>query len=124
MIDRFINKNNIFAVVGVSRDETKYGRKVYNDLKKAGYSVYPINPKLESIAREKCYSSLKDLPVIPDVVSFIVPPNVTEILMVECHNLNIKKIWLQPGSESEKVISYCKNNDIECLHDQCILLNL
>ncbi len=124
IIEKFINKNNIFAVVGVSKDETKYGRKVFDDLKNAGYKAYPVNPKLEFILEDKCYASLKDLPVKPDVVSFVVSPKVVESVIIECKELGINKIWLQPGSESEKVINYCKDNNIECLHNQCIMLNL
>ena len=124
LIEKFIDKNNIFAVVGVSNDKTKYGRKVFDDLKRFGYEVYPVNPKIEFISKDKCYLTLKDLPAKPDVVSFVVPSKVVENLIVECKKLGIDKVWLQPGSESEKVLDYCKNNNIECLHNQCIMLNL
>ena len=33
-----------WAVIGVSKNPAKYGNKVYFQLKKAGYSVYAINP--------------------------------------------------------------------------------
>ena len=123
-IKDFINKDNIFAVIGVSKDKIKYGRKVFDDLKKFGYKVYPINPKVDFIEETKCYKTLKDLPEVPDVVSFVVPSKVVESLIIECKELGITKVWLQPGSESEKVIDYCKNNNIECVHNQCIMLNL
>ena len=124
IIEKFINKDNVFAVVGVSKDKSKYGRKVFDDLKKFGYKVYPVNPKLELISENKCYATLKELPIKPDVVSFVVPPQVVETLIIKCKELGINKVWLQPGSESEKVINYCKDNNIECLHNQCIMLNL
>ena len=120
----FLNKKNIFAVVGVSRDKTKYGRIVFDDLRSAGYKVYPINPNYDNISNETCYAEIKDLPVKPDVVSLVVPPEVTYKILVECKKLKIDKVWLQPGSESIKSIEYCKENHIECLPDQCILLNL
>lgn len=123
-IKEFIDKNNIFAVVGVSKDKTKYGRKVFDDLKKSGYKVFPINPKVDFILKYKCYKTLKDLPIKPDVVNFVVPPKVVEKVIIECKELGINKVWLQPGSESDKVIEYCKSNKIECLHNQCVLLNL
>ena len=44
LIKEFLDKRNIFAVVGVSKDKKKFGNKVYFDLKHAGYIVYPVNP--------------------------------------------------------------------------------
>ena len=124
IIKRFIDKNNVFAVVGVSRDKSKYGRKVFDDLKKFGYEVYPINSKVDHISKYPCYADIKDLPVKPDVISFVVPPEIVEKLIIECKKLNINKVWLQSGSESKKTIDYCKENNIECLHNRCILLSL
>ena len=123
IINEFLDPINTFAVIGVSRDETKYGRKVFNFLKNKGFKVFPINPKVDLINGEKCYSSLDDLPVLPDVVSFIVPPSITKVIVEKCRELGINKVWLQPGSESEEVIKFCKDNNIECVHNQCVLLN-
>ena len=35
--------------------------------------------------------------------------------------LNINKIWMQPGSESDKAIEMCKQNNIKCTHNSCIM---
>jgi len=47
LIKAFLNRKNVFAVVGASRDPGKYGYKVYDDLKNAGYQVYPVNPNVK-----------------------------------------------------------------------------
>ncbi|MDP3027645.1 MAG: CoA-binding protein [Nanoarchaeota archaeon] len=122
MISEFLDKKNVFAVIGVSRDPEKYGNKVYTDLKNAGYIVYPINPNANKIFGNKCYAELKDLPKKPDVVSIVVPPKITEKIVMECKKLNIHKVWMQPGSQSNKSIEYCKKNKINLLHDVCIII--
>jgi predicted CoA-binding protein len=121
-IKEFLDKKNIFAVVGVSKDQKKYGNKVYTDLKNAGYSVYPINPKIDNISGDRCYSCLKDLPVKPDVVNTVVPPNVTEKIVEDCKKLKIKKVWMQPGSESQKAIKFCDDNNIIVMHSVCVMI--
>jgi predicted CoA-binding protein len=121
-IKEFLNKKNIFAVVGVSRNPEKYGSKVYNDLKKANYEVYPINPHIDKIFGDKCYPRLRDLPVKPDVVDVVVPPDVTEKIVAECGELGINKVWMQPGSESEKAIRFCNENNIKVLHGVCVIV--
>lgn len=122
LIEKFLDSKNVFAVIGVSRDPEKYGHKVYKDLKKAGYTVYPINPKAESIDGDKCYNSLRELPERPDVVDIVVPPKITERIIKECKELGIKRVWMQPGSESEEAISFCKENNIEVVHSVCVMV--
>ena len=122
MTGRFLSKRNVFAVVGASRNREKYGHKVYKDLKNAGYTVYPVNPKADRIDGERCYHSLKDLPELPSVVNVVVPPEVTEKVVRECQELGIKKVWMQPGSESRKAIRFCRENCIGVLHGACIMV--
>lgn len=122
LIEKFLDKKNIFAVVGVSRNPEKYGYRVYKDLKQAGYTVYPINPEADMIDNDRCYNSLKVLPKRPDVVDIVVPPNITEKIVKECKELGIKKVWMQPGSESEKTIDFCKKNHIEIIYNACVMV--
>ena len=122
LIKDFLNKKNVFAVIGVSKDPKKYGNKVYLELKKKGYQVYPINPNIKKINGEKCYSDIKKLPSKPDVVETIVKPTITEKIVKTCKKLGIDKVWMQPGSESEKAIEYCKKNNIKVLHNICIMV--
>ena len=69
-IDKALSQKH-WAVIGVSKNSAKYGNKVYCQLKKAGYSVYAINPGLESINGDPCYPSLAALPTVPDAVSVV-----------------------------------------------------
>jgi hypothetical protein len=93
-VKAFLNKKNIFAVVGASRDPRKYGYQVYKDLRNAGYKVYPVNPNAEEILGDKCYSSLENLPTKPDVVDIVVPPEVAEETVKICKRLGITKVWM------------------------------
>ncbi|MGQ9543664.1 MAG: CoA-binding protein [Candidatus Bathyarchaeia archaeon] len=103
-IKAFLDKKNIFAVVGASRDPQKYGYQVYKDLKNAGYEVYPVNPNADEILGDQCYPSLENLPRKPNVVDVVVPPKVTEEVVKTCEKLGITKVWMQPGSESSHQI--------------------
>lgn len=121
-IQDFLDKHNTFAVVGVSRNTEKYGYRVFMDLSRAGYRVYPVNPKIDKLDNNiRCYHSLKELPVRPDVVITVVPPKVTETIVKEAAELGIDKIWMQPGSESEKVAEYCKDKNIRFIQGTCIM---
>ncbi len=122
LIKEFLKKENVFAVVGVSRNPAKYGHQVYKDLKEAGYTVYPVNPNIDEIFGERCYNSLTELPEKPDVVDTVVPPVVTEKIVEECKELGIERVWMQPGSESEHAINFCTRNKIKVVHDACVMV--
>ncbi len=118
----FLKKGNVFAVVGVSRDRNKYGRKVYEDLKAAGYRAYPVNPNVDSIGEDRCFRSLKELPEKPDVVSIVVPPEAALGVLEECASMGITRVWMQPGSESDDAIGFCREHGMEVLHGMCIMV--
>ena len=111
-----------WAVVGVSDNREKFGNKIYRDLKEAGYDVYGVNPKLETIEGDTCYASLKDLPVKPDVVNVVVPPQVGPAVVAECLELGLKRIWFQPGAESEAAVAQARAGGMDVVHDACIMI--
>jgi predicted CoA-binding protein len=122
LIKDFLRKQNVFAVIGVSRNPAKYGHQVYKDLKEAGYVVYPVNPNIDEVLGDRCYHSLSELPEKTDVVDIVVPPKVTEKIVVECKELGTERVWMQPGSESEYAINFCTQNNIKVVHDVCVMV--
>ena len=122
LIMEFLDKKNVFAVLGASRDPKKYGHQVYRDLRNAGYRVYPVNPNANGILGDKCYPSLEALPVKPDVADLVVPPKITEHVVKTCKKLRIKKVWMQPGSESETAINFCREHGMDVIHGVCVMV--
>jgi predicted CoA-binding protein len=112
-----------FAVVGATTDTKKYGNEIFRNLISRGYEVYPVNPRLKELEGTKCYPSLSDIPVKVDVVDFVVPPTVTEEILKECKELELDRIWLQPGSESEAAVAFCDENNLKVVHGVCVMLN-
>lgn len=116
-----LQKSRVFAVVGATPNKEKYGYKVLEALREANYHVFPLNPKYESIEGLACYPSLGALPEKPDVVVTVVPPEVTLNIADECHNLDIKAIWMQPGSESEEAVARGKSFGLKIIHNLCLI---
>jgi acetyltransferase len=63
------------ALVGASADPSKYGYMTLDCIIKGGFQgkIYPINPKGGEILGLPAYTSLKELPEIPDVAVLLVP---------------------------------------------------
>jgi hypothetical protein len=83
---------------------------------------YPVNPNGAEVLGDKCYSDLRSLPEKPDVVDFVVPPKVTEEIVKTCKDLDISKVWMQPGSESKETIRFCKASGIDAIYGACIMI--
>jgi predicted CoA-binding protein len=122
LIKAFLSKKNVYAVVGASRDPKKYGHQVYKDLKNAGYEVYAVNPNADEVLGDNCYPNLESLPVKPNVINVVVPPKVTEDVVKTCKKLGIRKVWMQPESESEKAIKFCEQNGIDVVYGVCVMI--
>jgi len=120
---KFLDKNNIIAVVGASPNKEKWGWKIFTKLRESGFKVYPVNPKHEKIDNARCYPDLKSLPKKPDVVITIVPPHITEKVVEQCKKLGIEMVWMQPGSESEEAIKFCRENGIEVVYNACFVVD-
>jgi predicted CoA-binding protein len=126
-IKKFLDKNNTIGFIGATVQKDKWGYKKYKEIKKAGFKVYPINPKYGNIDGDKCFPSLKSLMDFlhkkPDLVITIIPPKITGKIVEQCKSLGVDKIWMQPGSESEESIKFCNDNGIEVVHGICVVVD-
>lgn len=119
----FLRRDNIIAVVGATVNKDKWGYKVFKTLRGVFPRLYPVNPKYKEVLGNRCYPNLKELPEKPDTVIAVVPPGVTEKVVNECKELGIRKLWMQPGSESRKAIEFCKRNGIDCVFNACFVVD-
>ena len=83
-IHKMLNPRSI-AVVGAS-PKGGYGGRLLNAVLKAKdrVRIYPVNPNYDEIAETKCYRSIADLPVAPDLVGIVVPYDKVLPVMKEC----------------------------------------
>ncbi|KAI0929849.1 hypothetical protein AcW1_008683 [Taiwanofungus camphoratus] len=109
----FLSSPN-FAVVGASKDQSKFGTKVLQWYLARDKPVTPIHPKENELEGVSTVRSIADLPDPSHTsVSIITNPKVTLGLLEQVKTLAVPAIWLQPGAEDEAVISYIKENGLE-----------
>jgi predicted CoA-binding protein len=98
-IDAFL-RGTPFAVVGASRDRSKYGNRVLRAYRSRGFRAYAVNPGGGDIEGEPSYPDLAALPERPHGVSVVTPPGVTDRVLRDAAALGLRHVWLQPGAES------------------------
>lgn len=114
----------VWAVVGATAKKEKYGYKVWKKLEEHGYEVYPINPNYKEIDGKKCYESLKDLPIKPDVINFIIPPNAILDILPIAKEIGVEYLWCQPGAANEEVVLKAESLGFNIGYNICVLVEL
>jgi predicted CoA-binding protein len=93
------------AIIGASKDRSKYGNKAVRAFLQQGYKVYPVNLKETEIEGLPVFRSIADLPERPDMVSVYVSPNILLGLLREIAAKGCDELWINPGAESDEVIA-------------------
>ena len=120
-IESFLKLKNI-AVIGVSSKSKGFGVAVYNHLKDNGYNVFAVNKNGGYSGNIKLYNTLAMIDQKVDGIITVVPPSETEIVLQEANELGIKKVWMQQGSESVNALEFCNENNINVVHNECIMM--
>lgn len=114
-----------YAVAGASARTHKYGYKVFKALLASGRKTYPLNPVTELIDGHQAYPSISDLPVVPESLSIITPPEVTRRVVVDAIAAGVKNIWMQPGAEDEQASQLARDAGVNVIDDgSCVLVLL
>ena len=113
----------VVAVVGATDNPRKYGNRIYLDLKGKGLRVYPVNPSRDSVDGDPAYASLADLPEPPDIIDFVVPPTRTLRVLEQANELGFTTVWIQPGAESDDVVTYLDEHGFNYVTDACIMVD-
>ena len=114
-----------FAVAGASQDRSKYGNKVFRAIVASGRTAYPLNPTAPEVEGHPAFSSIADLPVVPESLSIVTPPHVTRQLIQQAIAAGVKNIWMQPGAEDSKGSQAARDAGINVIDNgSCILVLL
>lgn len=109
------------AVVGMSGNPDKDAYKVPMYLKKAGYTIYPVNPNRDVIAGMKTFKRLRDVPRPVDIVLFFRPSEEIPKFIDEVLEVKPKVVWLQLGIY-HKSVEELKKYGIEVFHGRCMMV--
>lgn len=120
-ISDFINAKR-FAIVGVSRNNSKFGNALYRELKTRGKQVVPIHPTLDNFDGDPCFKNLSEALPKPDAVIINIGKDQVKSIIDDAHANQINQIWLQQGSETNEMIQYAKDLNMNVISGKCILM--
>ncbi|MEM4398161.1 MAG: CoA-binding protein [Candidatus Woesearchaeota archaeon] len=103
------------AIIGASKDRNKYGNKAVRAYKELDNVVFPVNPHEKEIEGLPCYSSVLDIPIEVDAASIYLPPEIGLKVVDDIIKKGIKKVFLNPGTESDELINKLRLYGIEVI---------
>lgn len=123
LISEFLNQKEI-AVVGASRNPSKYGNIVLKKLRAAGYHTYAVNPATDQVEGQPAYPDLLSLPPSVKAAVVVVPPHISESIARQAVTAGYRYVWFQPGAESPEAISILKKAGIGVIYNTCLLVRI
>lgn len=116
---RILENHKVIAMVGLSQKEDRPSNIVARYLMARDYTVIPVNPGQDEILGQRCYASLKEIPVKVDMVDIFrkssdVPPFADDAIAI-----GAKSLWLQIGIINEESAEKAAAAGLDVVMDRC-----
>lgn len=117
---RVLMEDRVIAVVGLSAHWYRPSYFAAKYMQARGYTVIPVNPAYDEVLGQKCYPSLRDVPVQVDMVDCFrkaedIPPLVEDAIAIGARTL-----WMQLGVVNETACRQAEAAGIRVVMDRCV----
>ena len=117
---RILRETKVIAMVGLSADWFRPSSFAAKYLLEHGYTVIPVNPRHAEILGQRCYKSLRDIPVKVDVVDVFrrtadVPPIAEDAIAI-----GARVLWQQIGVRNLEAVKKVEAAGLEAVMDRCM----
>jgi predicted CoA-binding protein len=118
-------RTRTIAVLGIKADPDEDSQRVAAYLKRAGYRILPVNPKLERVLGEPCRASLAELADPVDLIDVFraprhLPAHVDEILALAAPP---RAVWFQLGIRDDASAARLAAAGIAVVQDRCLMVD-
>jgi predicted CoA-binding protein len=97
------------AIIGASKDRSKFGNRAVRAYIRRGWEVYPVNPHETTIEGRHAFRMVADIGLSQlDRVSLYVPPEVGLEVVERLAANPPRELWINPGAESPELIARAK----------------
>ncbi len=109
------------AIVGASEKPSRASNFVMTYLQSSvcHFDLYPVNPGQTEINGLRCYPTLADLPVIPDLVDVFRAADACPAVAKDAVAIGARVLWLQLGVWSDEAARIGLDGGLEVVMDRC-----
>ncbi len=121
-IEDFLAQKRI-AMIGISRNPKDFSTALFLELRKNGYDVIPVNPKVPEVMGQRCFARVQEIQPPVDGALLMTTPEVTDAVVPDCAAAGIRRVWMYraggKGAVSEKAVAFCREHGIQVIPGQC-----
>jgi predicted CoA-binding protein len=110
----------VIAVVGYSDDPSRTSYQIGGFLKDVGYTVYAVNPTVDTIDGEKSYASLAEVPEPIDIVNVFRRSQFLDGVVDDAIAAGAKVIWAQLGVADAAAAAKGEEAGVSVIMNTCI----
>ncbi len=121
-IHEIVRRSLRFAVVGISRDQSKAARQVPSYLAAKGAEIVPVNPNADRILGKDSWDSLTEVPGKVDMVVVFRPggEQAGAVIRQAMERPERPYIWLQEGIRSDHIAAEARAAGWVVVQDLCL----
>lgn len=119
-LKQVLSEAKVIAVVGHSDKPERTSYQIAQFLRRVGYTVYPVNPTVETIDGEKSYATLQDIPEAIDIVDVFRRSEFLDDVVNDAQAAHAKLIWGQLGVVDDDAARKALEADMDVVMDRCI----
>lgn len=109
------------AVVGLSDKPDRDSHHVAAYLQQHGYRIIPVNPNAQEILGERCYPSLREIPVPVELVDIFRRADAVPAIVEEALAIGAKVVWMQDGIVHNAAADRARAAGLKVVMSKCLL---
>jgi predicted CoA-binding protein len=117
---RILKTSKVIAVVGLSADWFRPSYFAAKYMLEHGYTVIPVNPRYDTILGQKCYKSLREIPVKVDIVDCFRKTEDIMPIAEDAIAIGAKVLWQQLGVKNVEAAKKAEAAGLEAVIDRCV----
>lgn len=117
-----LEKAKTIAVVGISEREDRASKFVSEYLQREGYTIYPVNPEIESWHGLETYDAVVDVPVAVDIVDVFRRPEFVLPVAKSAVDARAGTLWLQQGIVNYEAAELAGAAGLSVVMDACMMV--
>jgi len=127
VVDRMLDEDETWAVVGLSGDPRRTAYGVAAELQRRGKRIVPIHPRFgapdaPTVLGERGYATLSDVPFPVDVVDVFRRSTEAGPFVDEAIRVGAKGVWFQLGVVDEDAFARARDAGVPMVMDTCPLI--
>lgn len=111
------------ALIGLSREDKHFSRMVFEELRRRGQDVVPVNPEAREIAGQPCFANIGQVAPAIQGALIMTAAKMSAAVVEECAAAGIRFVWLYrsigPGSASPQALAACEKLGLRVVNGEC-----